>query len=133
MCQDALNKAFTFFGGVPLRMVYDNLKRSLIRFLSIRNVSCASFFNSSQSLLCESVVCTPTAGWKKSQVENQVSNVREWLLTPCARFADFNELNVWLEKRCEELSGRKHPSQKTRTIAECFNDEQSLLRPIIAV
>jgi hypothetical protein len=26
MCQDTHNKAFTFFGDVPLRMVYDNLK-----------------------------------------------------------------------------------------------------------
>ena len=41
-------------------------------------------------------------------------------------------MNAWLEKRCEELAERKHPSQKTRTIADCFNDEQPLLRPITA-
>jgi DNA replication protein DnaC len=82
--------------------------------------------------LFEPVACTPAAGWEKGQVENQVGNVREWLFTPRARFADFMELNAWLEKRCEELAGRQHPSQKTRTIAECFNDEQPLLRPITA-
>jgi hypothetical protein len=76
--------------------------------------------------------CTPADGWEKGQVENQVGNVHEWLFTPSARFADFMELNAWLEKRCEELAGRQHPSQKTRTIAECFNDEQPLLRPIMA-
>jgi hypothetical protein len=41
-------------------------------------------------------------------------------------------LNVWLEKRCEELAGRQLPSQKTRAIAECFNNERPLLRPITA-
>lgn len=42
-------------------------------------------------------------------------------------------LCVWsmtMAIRCEELAGRPHPSQKTRTIAECFSEEQPLLRPI---
>jgi transposase len=78
------------------------------------------------------VACTPAVGWEKGQVENQVGNVREWLFTPRARFADFNELKAWLEKRCEELAGRQQPSQNTRTIADCFSEEQSLLRPITA-
>jgi transposase len=80
--------------------------------------------------LFEPVACTPAAGWEKGQVENQVGNVREWLFTPKARFADFNELNTWLEKRCEELAVRPHPTEKTRTIAECFSEEQPLLRPV---
>jgi len=41
-------------------------------------------------------------------------------------------LNGWLEKRCEELAGRQHPTEKARTIADCFGDEQALLRPITA-
>jgi hypothetical protein len=76
------------------------------------------------------VACTPAAGWEKGQVENQVGNVREWLFTPRARFATFEELNVWLEKRCGELAGRPHPTEKPRTIADCFNAEQALLRPV---
>ena len=31
MVLDAHNKAFVFFGGVPLRMVYDNLKTGVIK------------------------------------------------------------------------------------------------------
>ena len=82
--------------------------------------------------MCEPVACTPAAGWEKGQVENQVGNVREWLFTPRVKVADFNTLNVWLVTRCEELAGRQHPVEKTRTIAECFSDEQPLLRPITA-
>jgi len=70
------------------------------------------FLTLANHYLFEPVACTPAAGWEKGQVENQVGNVREWLFTPRARFADFNELNTWLEKRCEELAGGKHPSQK---------------------
>ena len=114
-------------------MVYDNLKTVVDTvFVGKERQFNRRFLTLANHYLFEPVACTPAAGWEKDQVENQVGNVREWLITPCARFADFNELNVWLEKRCEELSGRRHPSQKTRTIAECFNDEQSLLRPITA-
>lgn len=70
------------------------------------------------------------SGWEKGQVENQVGNVREWLFTPLARFASFTELNDWLATRCKELAQRNHPTQRQRTIAECFADEQPLLRPI---
>ena len=128
---DAHNKAFVFFGGVPLRMVYDNLKTVVDTvFVGKERKFNRRFLTLANHYLFEPVACTPAAGWEKGQVENQVGNVREWLFTPRARFADFNALNAWLEKRCEELAGRQHPSQKTRTIADCFNDEQPLLRPI---
>ena len=133
MVLDAHNKAFVFFGGVPLRMVYDNLKTVVDTvFVGKERKFNRRFLTLANHYLFEPVACTPAAGWEKGQVENQVGNVREWLFTPRARFADFNALNAWLEKRCEELAGRQHPSQKTRTIAECFNDEQLLLRPITA-
>jgi hypothetical protein len=82
--------------------------------------------------LFEPVACTPASGWEKGQVENQVGNVREWLFTPLARFASFVELNDWLATRCKELAQRRHPTQSQRTIADCFTDEQPLLRPITA-
>jgi hypothetical protein len=133
MVLDAHNKAFIFFGGVPLRMVYDNLK-TVVDTVFVgkeRKFNCR-FLTLANHYLFEPVACTPAAGWEKGQVENQVGNIREWLFTPRAKFADFKELNAWLDRRCEELAGRKHPSQKTRTIADCFSEEQPLLRPITA-
>src|SRR3990167_9287451 len=133
MVLDAHSRAFVFFGGVPARLIYDNLKTVVHpvyvgkerkfhrRFLPLANPS-----------LFEPVACTPASGWEKGQVENQVGNVREWLFTPLARFASFADLNGWLATRCKELAQRSHPVQKHRTIAACFADEQPLLRPITA-
>jgi transposase len=133
MVLDAHNKAFVFFGGVPLRMVYDNPKTIVDTvFVGKERKFNRRFLTLANHYLFEPVACTPAAGWEKGQVENQVGNVREWLFTPRARFADFNELNAWLEQRCEELAERQHPTEKTRTIAECFSEEQLLLRPITA-
>jgi hypothetical protein len=114
-------------------MVYDNPKTIVDTvFVGKERKFNRRFLTLANHYLFEPVACTPAAGWEKGQVENQVGNVREWLFTPRARFADFNELNVWLEQRCEELAGRQHPSQTTRTIAECFSEEHPLLRPITA-
>ena len=49
-----------------------------------------------------------------------------------AKFADFADLNAWLAKRCRELAGRSHPEQASRSIAECFAEEQPLLMPVKA-
>lgn len=67
--------------------------------------------------LFEPVACAPAAGLEKDQVENQVSNIREWLFAPTPKFHDFAALNVWLAQRCRELAQRIHPEQKDRRIA----------------
>lgn len=130
MVLDAHSRAFTFFGGVPLKMIYDNLKTVVDaifvgkdRQFNRRFMSCANHY------LFEPVACTPAAGWEKGQVENQVGNVREWLFTPRLSFESFETLNVWLATRCIELGQRKHPEDSCR-IAEYFEREKESLRAI---
>jgi transposase len=127
---DAHNCAFAFFGGVPQRMIYDNLKTVVeavfigkSRQFNRRFMALANYY------LFEPVACTPASGWEKGQVENQVGNIREWLFTPRPSFESLEALNAWLERRCQELSQRKHPTQES-TIAECFAREQGALRAI---
>ncbi len=133
MVFDAHNRAFAFFGGVPVRMIYDNPKTIVdavftgkARQFNRRFLALASHY------LFEPVACTPASGWEKGQVENQVGNVREWLFAPAPRFDTLAELNAWLETRCTELAQRPHPAWKERPIAEVFIEEQPCLRPITA-
>ena len=133
MVLDAHNRAFTFFGGVPARLIYDNLKTVVDTvYVGKERQFNRRFLTLANHYLFEPVACTPASGWEKGQVENQVGNVREWLFTPLARFASFAALNDWLAIRCKELAQRSHPVQSTRTIATCFAEEQPLLRPITA-
>ena len=133
MVLDAHARAFAFFGGVPLRMVYDNLKTVVDAvFVGKERQFNRRFLALANHYLFEPVACTPSAGWEKGQVENQVGNVREWLFTPRLKFASLAELNAWLAVRCHELAGRRHPAQPDRTVAECFAEERPLLRPVTA-
>ena len=130
MLMDAHNKAFAFFGGVPLQMVYDNPKTIVDTVLTGKERKFnRRFMVLANHYLFEPVACTPAAGWEKGQIENQVGNVREWLFTPRVKFATLDDLNRWLAQRCHELSNRKHPDL-AQTIAECFQQEQPLLRKI---
>ena len=130
MVFDAHNRAFAFFGGVPQRMVYDNLKAVVQTILSGKERQFNPRFMALAShYLFEPVACTPASGWEKGQVENQVGNIREWLFTPKPRFASLTDLNDWLALRCRELASRKHP-ESDRSIASVFTEEQSALRPI---
>ena len=132
MVFDAHNRAFAFFGGVPLRMVYDNLKAVVQTILSGKaRVFNPRFMALANHYLFEPVACTPASGWEKGQVENQVGNIREWLFTPKPRFASLTDLNDWLALRCRELASRLHPESK-RPIAEVFAEEQAALRAISA-
>ncbi|MGZ8916419.1 MAG: IS21 family transposase [Methylobacter sp.] len=134
MVLDAHSQAFAYFGGVPKRMVYDNLKTVVDAiFAGKERRFNRRFMALANHYLFEPVACTPESGWEKGQVENQVGNIREWLFTPMAKFADFAALNAWLAKRCRELAGRSHPEQTSRSIAECFTEEQPLLMPVKAI
>ena len=133
MVFDAHNRAFAFFGGVPQRMVYDNLKAVVETILTGKERRFnRRFMVLANHYLFEPVACTPASGWEKGQVENQVGNIREWLFTPLARFVDFAALNQWLATRCQELAARKHPATPERSIADCFAQEQLALRRITA-
>lgn len=133
MVLDAHNRAFAFFGGVPKRMVYDNLKAVVDAILVGKDRQFnRRFMALANHYLFEPVACTPGCGWEKGQVENQVGNLREWLFTPCPRFKDFSALNQWLENRCVELDQRKHPTQTGYRIADIFTLEQPTLNPVTA-
>ena len=127
MVFDAHNRAFAFFGGVPRRMVYDNLKAVVETiFTGKERLFNRRFMVLANHYLFEPVACTPASGWEKGQVENQVGNIREWLFTPLARFASFEALNEWLATRCRELAARKHPVTPERSRSRPASFKSSL-------
>ena len=135
MVFDAHNRAFSFFGGVCRRGIYDNMSTAVTKVLEgKKRIFNRRFLQLCSHYLVEPVACTPGSGWEKGQVEKQVKNIREWLFTPRPRFKDLEELNSWLEEQCIVIAKkRKHPEEKERTIWELFQDEQQSLIPIGAI
>ena len=130
MVFDAHARAFAFFGGVPRRGIYDNLKPAVDAiFVGRERRYNRRFLVMCNHYLIEPTACTPAAGWEKGQVENQVGNVREWLFTPKLRCTDLAELNAHLAARCLQLAReRSHPEQLERKIIEVWDEERAALR-----
>ena len=129
MVFDSHDRAFSFFGGVCRRGIYDNMSTAVDRVLRGKEREFNKrFMQMCSHYLVEPVACTPASGWEKGQVEKQVQDIRNWLFVPRPRFADFEELNAWLADRCQALSEtRPHPTENGRTIEEVFQQEKALL------
>ncbi len=132
MVFDAHARAFAFFGGVPTRGIYDNMKTAVTTvFTGKERLFNRRFLIMTDHYRVEPVACSPAAGWEKGQVENQVQTSRERLFKPRLRFASLEELNIWLEAECRRWAERnQHPDQEGMTIAQALEAERPMLQPL---
>jgi len=129
MLFDAHNHAFSIFGGVPSRGIYDNMKtavdkvkRGKQRDINIRFTAMVSHY------LFDAEFCNPASGWEKGQIEKNVQDSRHRIWNQLPAFESLDELNEWLQRRCLLLwSEIKHPEQKDRSIADVYLDERAYM------
>ena len=134
MVFDAHARGFAFFGGVPLRGIYDNMKTAVTTvFVGKERVFNRRFLVMADHYMVEPTACSPAAGWEKGQVENQVQTIRGRFFQPRLRFASLEELNGWLEAECLRWAARHpHPEQKDMTVAQALEVELPALQPMLA-
>lgn len=132
MLLDAHNRAFGFFGGVPQKMVYDNLKTVVDAVLRGKNRDFNQrFMAMANHYVFEPIACTPASGWEKGQVESQVKFLRNNLFLPMLSFDSFDQLNDWLALRCTQVADQhQHPEMNGVTVAQAFEQEKANLRAI---
>jgi transposase len=106
---DAHMRAFEYFGGVPLRIRYDNLKTAAIKILRGRNRTENDRFVVLRSHYgFESFFCEPgiNGAHEKGGVEGDIGRFRRNHLTPVPRFDTLEDLNVHIAS-CDVLDGRR--------------------------
>jgi len=123
-------RAFTFLGGVPRELVYDNLKVAVKRVLEGRNrEEQAAFIAFRSHYLFESRFCTPGQAHEKGLAEGLVGYARRNWLVPPPEHATWDELNAYLlEKCCAE--GQRRLRGMEMTIGEALALEQARLLPL---
>jgi transposase len=130
MVFDAHARAFAFFGGVPLRGIYDNMKTAVDAvFTGKTREFNRRFLLMTDHYGVEPTACTPAAGWEKGQVENQVQTTRGRFFQPRLKFSSLEEMNGWLEAECRRwAAGRAHPDNGEITVAEAWEAERPALQ-----
>lgn len=123
-------EAFAFFGGVPRRLTYDNLKVAVQRILEGHDREEQAAFQSLRAhYLFDSHFCNPRHGNEKGQVESLVGYVRRNALVPVPEVASFAELNAHLLRWCEREAERTQPGM-TGTIGEHLVADRAALLPL---
>lgn len=132
MLFDAHIRAFEYFGGVPLRGIYDNMKTAIdLIFVGKDRQFNRRFLELMSHYLIEPSACTPAAGWEKGQVEKQVQDMRQALFVPRCKAGALEEMNTILLQQAEEIEAkRKHPEFTDKTIQEVFTEERHSLQPL---
>jgi len=137
MLFDAHRRAFQSFGGVPLRGIYDNMKTAVDKVQKGKERIVNTRFSAMTAYyLFDPDFCNVASGWEKGIVEKNVQDSRRriWLDASQQCFADFGELNEWLETRCRALwTELSWPERQGLTLQEALELELPELMPLPGV
>jgi len=124
---DGHNRAFTFFGGVPQSILYDNDKCLVARILGDGTRQRTRAFSGLQShYLFDDRYGRPGKGNDKGNVEGIVGYARRNFMTPRPRFASWDAFNSHLEEHCRKRQ-RDVLRGHRESIGERFVRDQELL------
>jgi transposase len=124
--------AFEFFGGIPGKIRYDNLKAAVVKVLrGRRRVESDRFVALRSHYLYESFFCEPgeKGAHEKGGVEGEVGRFRRSNLVPVPEVESFEELNALLLGACEAGLGRRIAG-RALSIGEALSAERPSLRPL---
>ncbi len=144
MVFDAHDRAFRLFGGMCRRGIYDNMATAVDTvFVGKERRFNRRFFADVLALPGRAdrlhARVKPGEGHGGGLGEGAVrrrpgsrtrgvGNVREHLFTPRLHFADYAELNGWLEARClAQARASAHPEQADKTVWQVFQAERASL------
>jgi transposase len=121
-------QGYRFFGGVPRRITYDNLKTAVFRILEGHNRQEQNAFKAFRSYyLFESRYCTPAQGHEKGGVENDVGYVQRNFFSPILQADNFAVLNEQLRQMCVDNLERKIRGQDQSVTELCRSERKELL------
>jgi transposase len=127
-------RAFDYFGGVPTRIRYDNLKSAVQKVLKGRDrIESERFIALRSHYGFDSFFCQPgiKGSHEKGGVEGEVGRFRRRHLVPVPKVASMTELNELLAAGAAKDDAR-FIAQRHITVAEHFALEAAMLRPLPA-
>jgi transposase len=125
--------AFAFFGGVPLSLLYDNLKIAVAKICGDgKRERTRAFTELVSHYLFQDRFGRPGKGNDKGKVEGLVKYARTNFMTPIPSAASFDELNAMLATRCRARQNDR-AGRHAATIGERLTADVVALRELPAV
>jgi len=124
--------AFEYFGGVPLRCIYDNLKSVVLEGSGKDAIKQEKFKKLEAHYAFEGILCNAASGWEKGSVENLVSIIRQIAFTPMPKVTSFTELQEYVTHKCMEYCLNHRIKGRPRSIRDMLDEERKHLLPLPA-
>lgn len=125
-------RAFEYFGGVPSRVRYDNLKTAVVRVLKGRSrVESERFVALRSHYLFDSFFCLPgvDGAHEKGGVEGEIGRFRRRHLVPVPHVANLRELNALIAAG-DLLDDARRIDARAMSVAAHFELERPQLAPL---
>lgn len=124
---EALQKIFACIGGVPLRMLFDNMSSAVVHIEADGKRKLTELFmRFTMHHRFKAEFCNPDSPNEKGNVENKVGYIRRNFLLPPPEIANLEDFNRQLLKQCMADLNREH-YVKQDLIADLFAAEQENL------
>jgi len=124
---------FAFFGGVPLSLLYDNLKIAVAKICGDgKRERTRAFTELVSHYLFADRFGRPGKGNDKGNVEGLVKHARLNFMVPIPEAASFDELNAQLEAQCRQRQAER-AGRHAETIGERLVADTAVLRALPAV
>jgi transposase len=126
-------RAFAYFGGIPQRMVYDNLTAAVKRRTGlIKNRELTDAFSALVSYyLFEACFARPGEGHDKGGVENRGKGIRLQHMTPIPQGADLDSISATVMADIEKMAAVKK-RRDGKTTVELFAADKQAMMPLPA-
>ena len=122
--------AFELFGGVPRRILYDNMKTAVVDRVGDAVRYHPTLLALSDYYGFEPVACRPRRPNEKGNVERRVRDLRDSMLAGTSYAARGQYIDAFAKWRTEVLHTRAHSRAGAETVGDAAARERSLLLPL---
>ena len=127
---EALQRIFEYIGGVPPRMLFDNMSSAVVHIEENGNRKLTEMFmRFAMHHRFKADFCNPDSAREKGNVENKVGYIRRNYLVPPPKIENLDEFNRALLEDCMADLQREHYVKKEQ-ILDLFISEREVLIPL---
>ena len=123
-------EAFQFFGGVPQRTLYDNLRTAVFEGFGKNAVKQEQFKMLEAHYAFEAVFANRESGNEKGAVENLCSLIRQVAFTPMPKGQNLKEIQDHVIQRCLDYNRFHKIRDRQQPIASMLDEERAALMPL---
>ena len=127
---ESLQRIFEYIGGVPLRILFDNMSSAVVKVEENGERKLTEMFmRFTMHHRYKADFCNPESPQEKGNIENKVGYMRRNYFCPPPKVDNLEEFNKNLLKLCTEDLDREH-YRKEEKISELWKAEQEALIPL---